>query len=95
MKILANIAVALFTFFLATPTLVFILSDKDDMQVNVVCSAEEEVYKDIKEVKAGPGLVFEFNTFTPAIITKGILSENLQRHDNVFGDIFLPPPDVI
>jgi len=95
MKIFANIVVLLFLFFLATPTLVYIMADEDDAQISIVCSAEEEIHKDIKEVKAGPQLVFELSAFIPVVKKTAIQSGNLQRHSNVFGDIFIPPPETV
>ncbi|KGO93055.1 hypothetical protein [Flavobacterium subsaxonicum] len=95
MKVCVKIVVLLFFLFLATPTIVSLLQD-DDADTIVVCSiTEEEVHKEIKEVKAGPSLVFEFGVL-PAIKKSTLIkSKNLLRHNNVSGDIFIPPPEVI
>jgi hypothetical protein len=95
MKIFANIAVLLFLFFLATPTLVYIMADEEDSELSIVCSAEEEIHKDIKEVKAGPQVVFELSAFITVVKKNAIKSGNLQRHTNVFGDVFIPPPETV
>ena len=93
MKTCINIMILMFLFFLATPTLVYVMADDEDTELSLVCSAEEEIQKDIKEVKAGPQMVFEFIVFMPVAKKAVIKSRNLQRHSNVFGDIFLLPPE--
>lgn len=93
MRACINIVTLLFLFFLATPTLVYVMADDEDTELSLVCSAEEELQKDIKEVKAGPQMVFEFISFIPVLKKAIIKSRNLQRHSNVFGDIFLLPPE--
>jgi len=95
MKVCVKIVVLLFFLFLATPTIVSLLQD-DDADTLVVCSiTEEEVHKEIKELKAGPSLVFEFGVLTAIKKSTLIKSKNLLRHNNVSGDIFIPPPEVI
>jgi len=95
MRACINIVTLLFLFFLATPTLVYVMADDEDTKLTLVCSAEEEIQKNIKEVKAAPQLVLEFIAFMPVVKKAVIKSENLQRHDNVFGDIFLLPRENI
>ena len=82
----------LFLLFLAAPTVVYLLED-DDTETSVVYSLEEEIQKDIKEIKAGPQFVFEFAFFPVTAKSTVIKSKNPRRHTNVFGDIFLPPPE--
>jgi len=95
MKICVNIVVFLFLTFLAAPTLVCLLED-DDKDVSVVYSlSEEEMHKEMKEVKAPPHHVFEFAFFPVVKKSTLIKSKNLQKHANVSGDIFLPPPEFI
>lgn len=94
MKVLVNIVVLLFLTFLSMPTIVSLLED-EDTDVSVVYGfSEEEMHKEIKEVKIGPQWVYE-PAFIPVIKKSTIIkSKNLQRHENVYGDIFSPPPEV-
>ncbi|WP_116788902.1 hypothetical protein [Flavobacterium psychrotrophum] len=93
MKVLVNIVIVMFLAFLAAPTIVSLLHD-EDTEVSVVCGfSEEEMHKEIKEVKMGPQWVYEA-AFVPVIIkSTAISSEYLQKHENVCGDIFSPPPE--
>ena len=94
MKIWVNILVLLFFTFLATPTIVSILEDDTDVSV-VYSFSEEEMHKDIKQLKTNSHYIHEF-AFLP--LTKKstlIKSKNLQKHNNVSGDIFSPPPEFI
>jgi hypothetical protein len=95
MKICIKIVIFLFLLFLATPTIVSLLANENDKELIIVCSVEEEIQKDIKEVKVVPSLVFEFAVFIPLAKKAAITSKYLQEHTNVFGDIFLPPPEVV
>jgi hypothetical protein len=92
MNLCIKIVVFLFFTFLAAPTIVSLLED-DDADMSVVYSVnEEEVQKEIKEVKAGPHIIFEL-AFVPVIKRSTLIkSKYLQKHNNVSGDIFLPLP---
>lgn len=93
MKAIVGIVVFLFITFLAAPTIVSILQD-DDAETCIVYSLdEEEIQKDIKEIKVGVVHLYE-PAFIP-VITKSskIPSQNLRKHENVSGDIFIPPPE--
>lgn len=93
MKVLIKIIVLFFLVFLAAPTIVSLLQD-DDTKTSVVYSLdEEELQKEIKEVKIGVAYIYE-----PAIVpvvtrSLPINAHNLQKHENVSGDIFLLPPE--
>jgi hypothetical protein len=93
MKIVVNIVLFLFLAFLSAPTIVSIVEDDTDMSM-VYSLNEEEIHKDIKEVKAGPQTIFQFTFFKATKASSEIRSENLQRHDNVFEEIFSPPPEL-
>lgn len=93
MKAIVSIVVLLFITFLAAPTIVCILADDDTETCVVLSLDEEEIHKDIKEIKVGMVYVYE-----PAIIpivskSSKISTCNLLGHESVFGDIFLPPPE--
>jgi hypothetical protein len=93
MKFLANIVLILFLSFLAAPTVVSLM--EDDADVSIAYSlTEEELQKELKEVKYAPS---EFHCHFIPLTKKSseINSENLQRHDNVFEEIFSPPPEII
>ena len=95
MKACVHIVLFLFITFLAAPTVVSMLQDDDDTKITVVVSLEEEIQKEIKEIKVAPYTVFEF-AFHP-IQKKSTLikSKNPRGHKNVFGDIFIPPPEQV
>lgn len=93
MKLLANIILMFFLSFLAAPTVVSLM--EDDADVSMCYSfAEEEMQKELAEVKYS---LTEFHYVLVSITNKTseIKSENLQRHDNVFEEIFSPPPEFI
>ncbi|MCG2612112.1 hypothetical protein LZZ90_11395 [Flavobacterium sp. SM15] len=94
MKFLVNIVLFLFITFLATPTIVsFIESDTD---TSIVYSfSEEEVHKEIKEIPAKLENILQVPTLVLTSKTSVINFENLQKHDNVFEEIFSPPPELI
>lgn len=94
MKFLVNIVLFLFLSFLSLPTIVAVLQDDADMSI-AYSFTEEEIHKEIKEVKAAPYTEFQF-VFLPRLKQSSeIKSENLQRHDNVFEEIFSPPPEIV
>lgn len=94
MKILVSIVLFLFVSFLAAPTVVSML--EDDVDISMVYSlTEEEIQKEINEVKAGPQSEFSFSFLTIIKKASVIQSKYLLWHDNVSGDIFLPPPELI
>lgn len=70
------------------------LLEDDDAELCVVCDlSEEEMNKDSKEIKAWPHFIIEL-AFFPVIKKSAIIkSKYLRKHDNVSGDIFLPPPE--
>lgn len=93
MKALVSIVVFLFITFLAAPTIVSILEDDDTETCVVYSMDEEEMHKDIKEIKVGVVHVYE-PAFIPLIKKSSkIPSENLRKHECVSGDIFIPPPE--
>lgn len=57
---------------------------------------EEEIHKELKEVKAEVKQNFDY-PFLDLEINKDatIISENLSRHDNVASEISSPPPEFI
>lgn len=97
MKILVNIVLFLFLSFIATPTVVSLLEDHNADVSMFYSLNEEEVQKTIQEIKATQG--FEFHFGHPCLPEPKrstlILSENLQRHDSAFEDIFSPPPEQV
>lgn len=94
MKFLVNIVLALFLSFLSAPTIISLIENDTDMSI-VYSLTEEEIQKEIKEIKAQPQCEFQISVFTPLKKSTLIRSENLQRHDNVFEEIFSPPPEFI
>ncbi|MCO6146578.1 hypothetical protein [Flavobacterium sp. NRK1] len=95
MKIIVNFVLFMFLSFLAVPTIVSLLQDDADMSM-VYSLTEEEIQKEIKEVKAAPSyLELHFAFFAPAKKTTIINSANPGEHDNVSRDICSPPPELI
>ncbi len=92
MKASVTIVLLLFISFLAAPTIVSLLDDNSDVSVSYSLN-EEEIQKELQEIKAGPSqFVFSFVGIIKK--TSRVTSSNLRTHKNVFGDIFSPPPEI-
>lgn len=92
MKILVSIVLLLFISFLAVPTIVSLLDDDSDVSISYNLN-EEEVHKELQEIKAGPS-EFSFSFLKAIKKSSKITSNNLRVHKRVFGDIFSPPPEL-
>lgn len=94
MKALTSIVILLFLAFLSAPTLVSLLQEEDENITVVDSLDEEEVQKEIKQLKLNPHWVYEA-AFIPLIKKSTRIQPNyLRRHEsNAFGDIFIPPPE--
>ncbi|WP_284652977.1 hypothetical protein [Flavobacterium terrisoli] len=94
MRIIASFILIMFVAFLSTPTVVTLIKKSTDISM-FYSFAEEEIHKDLKEVKAVkqcfdyPFTELELNTDSK------IISENLSRHDNAAEEIFSPPPELV
>jgi hypothetical protein len=93
MKILSKVVLLLFMIFLATPTVVSVIEKKLDTSI-FFSFAEEEVHKEVKEIKADLDK-FDYPFIQLAFKTSKIISENLSKHDNVSDEIFSPPPELV
>lgn len=95
MKFFARVILTLFVLFLSTPTVVTLIKKNTDTSL-FYSFAEEEIHKELKEVKAEVKQHFDY-PFLDLKIEKNtaIISENLSRHDNVTSEIFSPPPEFI
>ena len=94
MKIIVDIVLFLFLSFLAAPTIVSLL--QDDADVSMVYSlTEEEIQKEIKEVKAAPYTELRLAFFAPAKKNSLITSMNHEEQDNVSREIHSPPPEIV
>jgi hypothetical protein len=94
MKWLSGFILIIFISFLSTPTVVTLIKKGTDVSVFYSFS-EEEIHKDIKEVKSfKPSFDYPFAA-TELQSDSKIISENLSRHDNVAEEIFSPPPELI
>lgn len=94
MKFFANIVLFLFLTFLAAPTIVSLLQDDADMSM-VYSLTEEEIQKEIKEVKAAPSTEVRLTLFIPLKQSLIIHSANPADHDNVSREICSPPPEQV
>lgn len=95
MKFFARLVLMIFVMFLSTPTVVTLIKKNTDTSL-FYSFAEEEIHKELKEVKAEVKQQFDY-PFLDLRIKKNtaIISENLSRHDNVASEIFSPPPELI
>ena len=95
MKFISTLILVFFISFLATPTIVSVIKKSTDISI-FFSFDEEEMQKDFKEIKADLSHEYEF-TFVSILnsISSKITSENLSKHDNVFEEIFSPPPELI
>ncbi|MBM6499970.1 hypothetical protein H9X54_011760 [Flavobacterium macrobrachii] len=83
----------LFVAFLVTPTVVSIIEKKNDVSI-FFSLAEEEIHKELKEVKADLKLYYCLN-ISKTVKKLKIISEKLSEHDKVSSIIFSPPPEFI
>lgn len=92
-KFFAGLLLAVFVIFLSTPTVVTLIKKSTDTSI-FYSFAEEEIHKEIKQVKAEIKQQFDY-PFLDLQIQKNslIISENLSRHDNATSEIFSPPPN--
>lgn len=95
MKFVARIVLFLFVAFLSAPTLIALIEKDTDTSLCYSFN-EEELQKDMKEIKAdlNQELAFRFN-YVPLIEKTNIISKNLSKHDIVTSVIFSPPPELI
>lgn len=93
MKFIVNIVLFLFMSFLVTPTVVSVIEENVDCSI-VYSFTEEELQKELKEVKVGPQEDYTMSFFTVSRKLSIIKSANLEKHDNVSGDICSPPPEL-
>ncbi|WP_445454583.1 hypothetical protein [Flavobacterium sp. 25HG05S-40] len=94
MKFCTSLLLILFVAFLSTPTVVTLIQKNVDTSF-FYSFAEEEIHKELKEVKAEVKQNFDYPFLELKIIKATIISENLSRHDNVSSEIFSPPPELI
>ncbi|MBP8157112.1 MAG: hypothetical protein KAX93_01930 [Flavobacterium sp.] len=94
MKFIARLILILFISFLSTPTVVTLIKKSTDISM-FYSFAEEEIQKDLKEVKAIKQSFDYPITESELNSDSKIISENLSRHDNVAEEIFSPPPELI
>jgi hypothetical protein len=93
-RYIAGMILVFFVAFLSTPTVVTLIKKSADISV-FYSFAEEEIHKDLKEVKAIKQF-FDY-PFTENKLNSDskIVSENLSKHDNVAEEIFSPPPELV
>lgn len=83
----------MFVTFLSTPTVVSMIKKGTDVSV-FYSFAEEEIHKELKEVKAEIKS-YDYPITVLTVKKTKIISENLSKHDNVSEEIFSPPPEFI
>lgn len=94
MKFFARLFLFVFVVFLSTPTVVTLIQKNTDTSL-FYSFAEEEIHKELKEVKAELKQQFDYPFLDLKIKQTTIISENLSKHDNVAAEIFSPPPELI
>ncbi len=93
MNFFAKLLLLVFVTFLSTPTVVTLIEKNSDISM-FYSFAEEEIHKELKEVKAEVKQHFVYPFLELKIQTNTtIISENLSRHDNVSSEIISPPPE--
>ncbi len=93
MKHIARLILVMFVTFLSTPTVVSMIKKGTDVSV-FYSFAEEEIHKELKEVKAEIKS-YDYPITVLTVKKTKIISENLSKHDNVSEEIFSPPPEFI
>lgn len=83
----------MFVTFLSTPTVVSMIKKGTDVSI-FYSFAEEEVHKELKEVKAEIKS-YDYPITVLTVKKTKIISENLSKHDNVSEEIFSPPPEFV
>lgn len=91
MKTSTYVLLILFITFLATPTVVSIISKSCDTSFFYSVAEEELTHKAIKEFKYKLKIENDFKLST--LNSSVIISENQLRHDNITPSIFSPPPN--
>ncbi|WP_396191663.1 hypothetical protein [Flavobacterium sp.] len=95
MRILTTLVLVLFVTFLSTPTIVTLIERSTDVSL-LYNFAEEEIHKEVKEIKADLKQSFDYPLLSSTVLKNLIIvSENLSRHDKISEEIFSPPPDLI
>lgn len=95
MKILTQLVLVVFVAFLSTPTIVTLIERNTDVSL-FYNFAEEEIHKEVKEVKADLKQSFDYPFLDAKVLqNSNIISENLSRHDKISEEIFSPPPELI
>lgn len=95
MKILIKLVLVLFVTFLSTPTIVTLIERNTDVSLFYNFS-EEEIHKEIKEIKADLKQSFDYPLMVSKVLRNSkIISENLSRHDKISEEIFSPPPELV
>ena len=92
MKFVVNIVLLVFVSFLSLPTIISVV--KNDSDISIVYTLTEEEMSKEKEVVVYAKTEFQFAFIESVIKGTVIQSQYLQKKDNFFGDIFLPPPEV-
>jgi hypothetical protein len=94
MKLAVKLVLIIFITFLSAPTIVSLIKHNCDTTVFYSMSEEEQVHKELKEIKAEIKFttidLFKISKLTSSLI----ITENLLKHDNVSSSIFSPPPNV-
>lgn len=92
MKLASKLVLLLFVLFIATPTIVSVIEKTTDTSYFFSMSEEEQTHKEVKaDVKDHH---YHFTDW-PVKRSSIIVFENLSKHGNVSGTIFIPPPELV
>ena len=95
MKLAVNIMLFVFITFLSVPTIVTLIEKETDISAFYSFS-EEEIQKQVKEIKAEVKTNYNNELFNSLNNAKTIIvSENRSKHDAISEEIFSPPPELI
>jgi hypothetical protein len=95
MKLITSILLLIFVTFLSTPTIITLIEKNTDVSL-FYNFAEEEISKELKEIKADLRHHNEFIFVDLSYISNlKIISQNNILHVSVSEEIFSPPPELI
>ena len=95
MKLAVNIMLFVFITFLSVPTIVTLIEKETDISAFYSFS-EEEIQKQVKEIKAEVKTNYNNELFNSLNNAKTVIvSENRSKHDAISEEIFSPPPELI
>ena len=97
MKLVVNIVLFIFVFFLSTPTLISMVDKDVDTSYFYNMCEEEENHSPFNEIKTVPTTNYSVINFSFGELAKYsvLMEHDLLRFDNLAHQIFSPPPNLV